>query len=335
MDLERLTEILKNEKPYRIKQAEEAIFSARYNSWDKATSLPKEIRSMLEKELPMDFDFKTIASIDKSTLKAALRLEDGLFVEAVLLLHRGGRNTVCVSSQAGCPMGCIFCVTARAGFKRNLSYHEIIKQVLFFKYYLKKSKESVTNVVFMGMGEPFLNYKNFIKAVRVLNDAHKFGIGARKISVSTCGIPHAIKKLARENIQLNLAVSLNAADNDLRSRIMPVNKKYPVEMLLESVRQYIHTTKRRVMFEYVLINDLNDSEAAALKLASALKELLCFVNLIPCNGPGLLKTPQNEKIRRFIHILESGGIAVTQRYRYGSDINAACGQLAGKQLSKE
>ncbi len=330
MDFEKIKTLLAGQPYYRYLQAQKAIYRDTVSSWQSATALPKKIRDLLEQEAPIEFDFETVKSVDRSTLKALLKMGDGLVVETVLLRHTtraGQRNTVCVSSQAGCPMGCIFCRTAKAGYERNLTSSEIEGQVLFFKYFLKNSGARVSNVVYMGMGEPFLNYSNVISSIRVLNDREKFDIGARKISVSTCGIPDKIEKLASENLQVNLAVSLNAATDKLRSSLMPVNSKYPLKMLMDSVRKYIGKTNRRVMFEYIMIEGINDGAQQAEELALLLKEILCFVNLIPFNGTGKLKSPQEDVIKKFRSVLEKKGIAVTQRHSYGQDISAACGQL--------
>jgi 23S rRNA (adenine2503-C2)-methyltransferase len=185
----------------------------------------------------------------------------------------------------------------------------------------------ITNVVFMGMGEPFLNYENVIKATRLLNDKNKFNIGARKISISTCGIPDKILRFTEENLQVNLAISLNAPNDEIRSKIMPVNNKYPVKIVLEAVKKYIAKTNRRVMFEYVIIGDLNDSPVLAVELSKSLKDILCFVNLIPYNGRGIFYPSSAAKIKDFKRILEESGVSVTERYRFGRDISAACGQL--------
>jgi 23S rRNA (adenine2503-C2)-methyltransferase len=339
MDLGKLKEILKNEKPYRLKQAEKAVYRDLVDDWGTVSSLPALLRDRLTESCPISIDYKSIVSQSKDTLKALIKLNDGLAVETVLLQHAQGRNTVCVSSQVGCPLNCLFCKTGKIGYKRNLTAHEIAEQVLFFSYYLKKknahksahknaNKSShVTNVVFMGMGEPFLNYGNVMDAVRICNDKDKFNIGARKISISTCGIPQKIEKLSKENLQVNLAISLSAPNNELRSKLMPVNEKYPVEAVIDAAKKYIDCTNRRVMFEYVLIDKFNESPEAARELAEILKGLLCFVNLIPFNGEGALNAPSKEKIGLFKSILKKSGISVTERYKFGQDINAACGQL--------
>jgi len=190
--------------------------------WDKATSLPLSLREKLKKEVPLTIKAKLLQSKDKKTIKALLELEDGIKIESVLMLHNDNRSTVCVSSQAGCALGCLFCATGQLGFKRNLDYWEILEQVLLFARHQK-----ISNVVFMGMGEPFLNYDNVLKAVRIINDPHCFNIGARKISISTVGLFSGIEKLIEEDIQVNLSISLHAPNNELRSKLMPINKKYP------------------------------------------------------------------------------------------------------------
>src|SRR4030042_4459060 len=335
MDLEKLKEILKNEKPYRLKQAEKAVYRDHVGDWSTVSSLPALLRDKLTQSCLISFDYKSIASQSKGTLKSLIKLNDGLAVETVLLQHAQGRNTVCVSSQVGCPLNCLFCKTGKIGYKRNLTAYEIAEQVLFFSYYLKKKNahnnarksSHITNVVFMGMGEPFLNYDNVMGVVRILNDKDKFNIGARKISISTCGIPQNIEKLSKENLQVNLAISLSAPNNELRSKLMPINEKYPIEAVIDAAKKYITRTNRRVMFEYVLIDKFNESGEAARELTVILKGLLCFVNLIPFNGKGALKAPSKEKIGLFKSILKKSGISVTERYKFGQDINAACGQL--------
>ncbi|MFA5015192.1 MAG: 23S rRNA (adenine(2503)-C(2))-methyltransferase RlmN [Actinomycetota bacterium] len=344
MNLEKIEYLLLDEPPFRLKQVEKALYKDFIDSWNDATVLPAVLREKLEKEVPVTFDFDTAASLKGNSIKVIMRLPDGLNIESVLMKHTGGRNTVCVSSQVGCPLNCIFCKTGKIGYIRNLNYYEIVEQVLFFSYYLKKVagpvkkeesikiRETVKNIVFMGMGEPFFNYDNVIRAIRFLNDKNKFNIGARRISVSTAGIPEKIKKFSYENLQVNLAVSLNSPDDKIRRKIMPIAQKYPVKEIIDAVKSYIEKTNRKVMFEYIMIKDLNDSDALAEQLVKLLGGLLCFVNLIPYNGEdnGLKPTPRI-RINRFRNILENGGITVTQRFRFGEDINAACGQLAYKK----
>ncbi len=231
-------------------------------------------------------------------------------------------------------MNCIFCATGETGFKKNLTSSEIIQQVLFFARLLKKDNQRVDNVVFMGMGEPFLNYENVMEAIKMLNN-QKWGmsIGSRHISISTVGIIEGIKKMTREPLQLNLAISLHAPNNELRSKIVPANKKYPVEKILEATDKYLESTGRKVMFEYIMIKDLNDSEECAKELAGLLKKMksrLWFVNLIPCNDNVGFKPSSPEQIIKFRKTLENLRVMSTQRYSFGDDIKAACGQLVLK-----
>ncbi|MCD4669223.1 MAG: 23S rRNA (adenine(2503)-C(2))-methyltransferase RlmN [Actinomycetia bacterium] len=327
MDLKRLDKILAGEKPYRLKQVHRAIFKDLITDWDDATNLSLKLRGMLKEELPLSIDSRIIKSKESDAVKAVIRISGGVLIETVLMQHSAGRNTVCVSSQAGCTLGCLFCQTGKLGFKRDLDSSEIIVQVLLFQRFLKNRGSSISNIVFMGMGEPFLNYDNVLEAVRIINSNEMFDIGARHISISTAGLPDKIKLFAGEGIQVNLAVSLNAPNDVLRSKIMPVNLRYKIPELLESIRYYIGRTNRKVMFEYVMIEDLNDSEENARELADLLKGLLCMVNLIPFNGEPPLKPPAESVITAFKKILEENGIIVTRRSRFGADIDSACGQL--------
>ena len=331
MNFEKLEEIMKTEPAYRWKQAKKAIFKDLITDWNEATALPKILREKFLREVPLRIESEILSSKDKRSVKACIKLRDGLSVEAVLMKHTDRRNTVCVSSQVGCPLGCLFCVTGKMGFKRNLTASEIARQVLFFARYVKKQDEKVTNIVFMGMGEPFLNWVEVKKAIEIIYDDNYFGIGARKISVSTAGIIEGIEKLARDFPQINLAISLHAPDDALRGELMPVNKKYPLSKILKAVDEYIEKTNRKVMFEYVMLRGVNDSEFQARELAKLLKYPLYMVNLIAYNPNGRFEPTPEEKIKKFKAILEAAGIFTTQRYRFGTDIEAACGQLAARK----
>jgi 23S rRNA (adenine2503-C2)-methyltransferase len=242
-----------------------------------------------------------------------------------------------VSSQVGCPLACAFCATGQFGFQRNLTAREIVKQVVFWGRYLKAENkgEKIDNIVFMGMGEAFLNYAEFIKAVKFLNNPETFNIGSRRISVSTAGITEGIKKLAGEKLQINLAISLHAADENLRKDLMPIAKKYNLHELLKTVDNYIAKTGRRVMFEYLMIKEVNDSDQDALKLAKIMARPLYLVNLIPYNETGRFRASSRERIEKFKKILEDAGVAVTVRLSFGADITAACGQLCGRKNNLE
>jgi len=333
MNLSKLEKIFKTEPAFRLKQAKKAVFFDLVENWSQASTLSNNLREILQKKVPLGIKGEMLVSKDGRTVKAAIELEDGLAIETVLMKHTDKRNTICVSSQVGCPLGCLFCVTGKMGFKRNLTASEIVDQVLFFARYLKKKKEKITNVVFMGMGEPLLNWENVKEAIQAFNDDNCFGIGARKISVSTAGIIEGIEKLAEDFPQINLAISLHAPDDELRSELMPVNQKYSIAKILKSVDDYIKKTNRKVMFEYVMLAGVNDSEEQAKKLAKLLKKPLYMVNLIAYNPNGRFESSPAERIKKFKAILEKTGVFATQRYRFGTDIEAACGQLAGRNRS--
>ncbi len=321
MELSKLEEVLKDEPKFRLKQIDEAIYDKAIAGWDEATTLSKPLREKLKKECPLGIKGKIFKSEDGKTEKALIGK-----VEAVLMKHKDGRATVCVSCQEGCPMGCSFCATGKMGFCRNLTAEEMVSQVLFFK----RQGEDISNVVFMGMGEPFLNYDEVLKAVRILNS--KMGLGARRISISTCGIIDGIKKLAKEDLQVNLALSLHAPNNKLRSQLMPVNNRYSLDKVLSAINDYIKRTNRRVMLEYVMLDKVNDSEEHAKELAWLLKNSLSglyMVNLINYNQTGKYKPSEN--IEKFKEVLEQEHVPVTRRYSFGQDIKGACGQLATKK----
>jgi len=329
-----VAKILEKEPAFRLKQIKKAVFGDLASSWEEITTLSLTLRRELEEHSPI-CELKTekvLSSKDGQTLKALFLTKDGFKIESVLMKHGDGRNTVCISSQVGCSAGCQFCATGSAGFKRNLSDWEIVEQVLFFARDLKKNGSRVSNVVFMGMGEPFLNYDNVLSAIKILNDKDGFNLGARHISVSTIGVVEGIKKFTEEDLQVNLAVSLHAPDNVLRSKLIPLNKTYPIEKVLAAVDEYIKKTRRRVMFEYIMIDGVNDGEEQALVLTKLLKKPLYFLNLISYNATGHceFKPSRDLKIKKFKEILEKAGIPVTQRYEFGKEIKGACGQLAGK-----
>ncbi|MBU1164218.1 23S rRNA (adenine(2503)-C(2))-methyltransferase RlmN [Patescibacteria group bacterium] len=330
MKIENLTNILSDQPKYRFKQAQRAVFIDLIDDWSKSSNFPQALREKLNLECSLKINAEVFAAKDNQTTKALITLEDGLKIETVLLKHKDLRNTVCLSSQVGCSVGCSFCATGQMGFKRNLCAYEIVEQVIFFARLLQIKSQKITNVVFMGMGEPFLNYNNVIAAIKILNDNQGFNLGARKISISTCGIISGIKKLASENLQVNLAISLHAPNDILRSKLMSINKKYPLENLLSAVNDYVKRTSRKVMFEYLMIKGINDSVEHARELAVLLKNKLFMVNLIPYNQTGKYHAVEREKISAFKKVLEHYRVQVTQRYSFGGDIDAACGQLASK-----
>lgn len=330
MNLEKIKKFIGDQPNYRIDQIKKAIFQDLIKNWDEATTLSLDLRKKLASNFPLEIDSQLIISEDKKTIKGLITLEDNFKIETVLMRYEN-RNTVCVSSQVGCPLNCAFCATGKHGFKRNLSHSEIIDEVLLFARFLKEKGEKVTNIVFMGMGEPFLNYDNVLKAIEVLNDKDGFNLGIRSFSISTSGIIEGIEKLSEEGRQINLAISLNAPNNDLRSKLMPINKKYPLNQLLTAVDKYIEKSRRKVMFEYIMIRDVNDTNEHAKELLDIVKDRFCVVNLIPCNPIGEKFQPSpKERIQEFRKILKKKRVAVTQRYLFGRKISAACGQLAGK-----
>lgn len=329
MNLTNLQKALAGEPAFRLKQAQKAVFQDLIEDWNEATVFSFALKKKLSENCPLEIKAETLVADDKKTVKALITLQDNLKIETVLMRYPG-RNTVCVSSEVGCPLGCSFCLTGKQGFKRNLETEEIVEQVLFFNRYLKRSGERVGSLVFMGMGEPFLNYDSVLGAIRILNDKDAFNIGARHISISTVGVLAGIKKLSQEALQVNLALSLHAPNDGLRTEIMPVNRSYPLEQILAAVEDYIKKTRRKVMFEYIMIKGLNDSLILAQELALLLGRfsgLPHLVNLIAYNPTGIFEPAGKEQIGKFREVLESQGIEVTERYRFGRGIKAACGQL--------
>ena len=322
MDWNNLIKLLSNEPEFRKKQVHRLLFHELINDWDKATNLSLDLRKKLKQEFPLEIKSKLFKSKDKKTIKALIELEDGLQIETVLMIH-GKRTTVCVSTQVGCSLGCLFCATGTMGLKRNLNYYEICEQVLLFKRI-----RNISNIVFMGMGEPFLNYDNTIKAIKLLNDSNGFNIGSRKISVSTSGIIPGIEKFIKEDLQVNLSISLHAPNNELRSKIMPINNKYPLDKLIKIVDEYIIKTNRKVMLEYLMIKGVNDSIEYAEELYQLIKNKpLYMINLIRYNPTGKYSSSTSKTIKEFKEYLEKRGIFITQRYEFGKDIKGACGQL--------
>jgi 23S rRNA (adenine2503-C2)-methyltransferase len=295
------------------------------------TDLPASLRSHLGEGLRFGLGEvgATAQSTDGETEKVVLRLHDGVEIEAVLMRY-AQRRTACISTQAGCAMGCVFCATGQMGFARHLTSGEIVAQVLHFARRLAAEGESLTNVVVMGMGEPFHNYDATLAAIDRLNDPEGFDFGARRFTISTVGLVPMIRKFTEEKRQVNLAVSLHAATDDLRSRLLPVNRRYPLGELIPACREYVEKTGRRLSFEWALIEGVNDSEEQVGALGSLLAGMTCHVNLIPLNptrrydGLG----SRRERATAFRDGLRRHGIACTVRLRRGIDIQAGCGQLA-------
>lgn len=322
------------ETKYRASQIRNWIYFKNASSFEMMTDLSKKFRDKINKVIKISsYKIKQKQVSIDGTVKYLLEFQDGSCVETVLMRFDNRENlTACVSSQVGCQMGCKFCATAKRGFIRNLEPYEIIEQVLAIQQDLKLK---VTNVVFMGQGEPLQNLDNVLKAIYILNN--EFQIGKRRITVSTCGVVSGINKLAQMNFQPTLAVSLHCANDEKRSQIMPINKKYPINVLIQSLKNFVNITKNRVTIEYTLIGGNNDSLIDAKELSLLIKDLKCNVNLIIYN-PVLgdkYKKPEKINIQKFKYLLEQSGKKVTIRLERGADIDAACGQLSGKYIEKE
>ncbi len=328
---------------YRADQIWTWIYKKLATDPTEMTNLPADLRKQLAAFGPIN-PLTVVAeqrSQDRQTIKWLFRLPDGVTIETVLMLY-DERRTVCISTQAGCAMGCVFCATGQSGLARNLTAGEIVAQVLAAARWLAtagrlpsadesaaQAGNHLTNIVVMGMGEPFANYERTWAALRIITDPAGFGLGARHITVSTVGLPHGIRKMATEPLQINLAVSLHAANDELRTQLVPINHRYPLAEVMAAVRDYIGHTRRRVTFEYALMRGINDTPAHARELGALLRGLLCHVNLIPLNpvAGSPYQPSTGEAAEQFRQILESRGIAATVRLRRGLDINAGCGQL--------
>ena len=321
-----------NEPKFRAKQLYDWIQKGA-ESFDDMLNIPKSLRDKLSKDWivgAVKICERFVSAID-GTRKYLLELSDGNLIEAVLMEYDYG-YTICISSQVGCRMGCKFCASTIGGKERDLTPGELLSQIICVQ---KDLGQRISNVVMMGIGEPFDNFQNVLKFIELVNAPEGLNIGQRHISISTCGLVDKIYTLADKNLQINLLISLHAPDNESRSKIMPVNNKYPIEKLIEACDYYIEKTNRRISFEYTLISGVNDSLEEAEKLAKLLKGRLCHVNLIPVNKveeTGFLKSGKNS-ILEFKKRLELRGIAATVRREMGSDINAACGQLRKKKIS--
>ncbi|MGC1381813.1 MAG: 23S rRNA (adenine(2503)-C(2))-methyltransferase RlmN [Candidatus Baltobacteraceae bacterium] len=326
-------------KPYRLRQLYHAATKELLGSVDEVTTFPKDLRASLAQR---GIAFSAIEPVtlqkskDGQTTKGLFRLHDGKEVEAVLLEHRGDRTTLCISSQAGCAFACVFCSTGQAGFNRNLTAGEIFDQAWFFARRLAPSEKRITNIVFMGMGEPFHNYQAVMDAVALLNDAAGFGLGHRHITISTVGLVDKIDAFADERLQVNLAISLHAPNDALRSRLMPVNRRFPLASLMAACERYVAKTNRKVFFEYVMLDGINDSPACARELAALMHGRLYHVNLIPYNSTpdAPYVATSDERIWEFAAILDKASVPVTVRQNMGRDIAAACGQLRAETQPK-
>ena len=330
-DLEELM-ISLGQKKYRATQIFKWIYERGVTNFDEMRDISLSFREVLKNEFTLSIPtiYKKQVSSD-GTIKLLLSLGDDSKIETVLMRYNYGL-VACVTSQVGCNMGCAFCASGLFKKQRNLEVHELVGQILVLNNLLKEENKKITHVVVMGTGEPFDNYDNVMKFIRILNNPHGFAIGARHLTVSTCGLVEKIREYANEGIQINLAISLHAPSDKIRNKIMPISLKYPLDQLMDAVKYYEATAKRRVTFEYILLEDINDSIENAKELAKLIKGTTSYVNLIPYNPVGELKYKRTSgnRVHRFMDALIKEGVNVTVRKEFGTDIDAACGQLRAK-----
>ena len=317
------------EKKFKGQQVFDWLYRKKVSSFDEMTNLKKEL---IEK-LKNNFTFKTVSITkverDVDVNKYLFKLNDNEKVEAVLMNHLYG-NSLCISTQVGCNMGCKFCESGRLKKIRNLETHEMIEQILLVE---EECGKRISHIVIMGIGEPFDNYDNLIKFIEIVNNPKGLELGSRHITVSTCGLVPKIKEFTKLPYQVNLAISLHAPNNTIRGSIMPINKAYPLDVLIPTLKDYIKETNRRVTFEYILLDGVNDTKECAQELANLVRGMNCYINLIPYNETNNIsyKRSKKETISNFYDILKKNKINVTVRREYGSNISAACGQLRSKK----
>ena len=321
------------EKKFKAIQVFEWLYQKRVTSFDEMTNIKKAVLDRLKD----DFEIKRVEIVGKQSdvdvSKYLFKLKDNEFVEAVLMNHDYG-NSICVSTQVGCNMGCSFCESGRRRKVRNLEVYEMVTQILEVE---RETKERISHVVLMGIGEPFDNYDNVIKFIDIINHDKGIAIGSRHITVSTCGIVPKIKEFTNYDKQVNLAISLHAPNDEIRNQIMKINKAYPIKEVIDAVKEYIKKTNRRVTFEYILLSGVNDTEVCALELCHLLRGMNCYVNLIPYNETShiIYKKSDKDTITKFYDVLKKNNIGVTIRREFGSKVNAACGQLRSKHEEGE
>ena len=313
------------EKKFKATQVFEWLYNHNEYNIANFSNIKKEVLEKMQEDFNTNFIKIEQVLEGKDVKKFLFRLLDGEKIEAVLMEHDYGLS-VCVSSQVGCNMGCKFCESGRLKKVRNLETYEIVEQILLIQKYINKR---INSIVMMGIGEPFDNYDNIVNFIKIVNDPKGLAIGARHITVSTCGLISKIKEFSNLELQVNLAISLHGATDEVRNKIMPVNKVYNIEVLIDTIKEYIAKTNRRVTIEYVMLNMINDSENDAINLANLLKGLNVYVNLIPYNETKNIgfKKSSKERIDKFFNILNSRKINVTVRREFGGNIKAACGQL--------
>ena len=305
------------------------LYEKRIKSFDEVTNIKKEVLDILRKDYLMEPLKIVEVQKDVDVCKYLFELSDKEHIEAVLMRHDYG-NSICISSQVGCNMGCKFCESGRRKKVRNLETYEMVLQLLMIE---EELGERISHVVVMGIGEPFDNYDNLIKFFTIINHPKGLAIGARHITVSTCGLVPKILEFSDFPLQINLAISLHAPNNNLRDKIMPINKVYSLDVLIPAIKKYLDKTNRRVTFEYILLKDVNDSNECALELANLVKDINCYINLIPYNETNNIefKRTNTIQIMRFYDILKKNNVSVTIRREFGSKISAACGQLRSKK----
>ena len=322
------------DKKFRAVQILEWLYRKKVTSFDEMTNLSKlAIQTLKDNFIIEGLNLKTKFVSSDGTIKFLFELNDGNLIETVLMRHNYG-NSVCVTSQVGCNMGCSFCASGELGKVRNLTLAEMALQVLYVDNYLSSENQRVSNIVVMGIGEPFDNYDTLLKFLTIVNYPKGLEIGARHITVSTCGIVPKIYEFAEFPLQINLAVSLHAPTNELRSRMMKVNKVYKIEELVEALKYYLDKTNRRITFEYILIKGVNDRDQDALDLVKLVKNINCYVNLIPYNEviTNPYKASSHERCEEFFEILRKHSINATLRMEHGNDVSAACGQLRAQAI---
>lgn len=316
------------EKKFKATQVYEWLYEKREFNIENFSNIKKEIRDKLKEDFKTNFISIEKKQEDENTKKYLFKLEDGEYIEAVVMIHNYG-NSICVSSEVGCNMACRFCESGRKKKVRNLEAYEIVEQILVIE---KDLGIRLSSVVIMGIGEPLDNYDNIIDFIKIINDVKGLKIGARHITLSTCGIVPKIYELSKLPLQINLAISLHAPNDKLRNMLMPVNKVYSIDALIKAIKDYLQVTSRRVTIEYVMLNNVNDTKECALELIELFKGMNIYINLIPYNETNHLEFGRSSKtkIMEFYDYLKKGGINVTIRKEFGGKIDAACGQLRGK-----
>lgn len=337
LNLEQLTDLIVGwgQPAYRAKQVWQWLYKQKAQSFEDMGNLPQDLRTKLAEETTLStLTIATERHSTDGTIKRLYHLSDGQYIEAVLMPYADGRRTACISTQAGCAMGCVFCATGQMGFARHLSAGEIIEQALHFARMLEAEDERLSNVVLMGMGEPLHNYDATLESIDRLTSPDGFGIGQRHITLSSVGLVPAIRRFAEEGLQVKLAISLHAATDEERNALIPINRRWDLAKLMDTCHYYVEQTGRRITFEWALISGENDTPEQAEKLGELLQDLLCHVNLIPLNPTdGYAGRPSDTyRVQAFMGILERYGVSSTVRVRRGIDIEAGCGQLKAQVI---